>query len=433
MGSVSGLMQVPDLEQLHQPHQERYTDAPGDKFSVELDIPDFAFGRSNRIYLPPLELVASSAKIRVRVSYAAGSPAVTNPKFVPTPAWIGSQGIQILYKAQGLYNFSEFEACVWPYFNTENTQNLMTLCDAQNDVAAATAQGRVTNDAAVYYDYYIDLGPLIPKILSNYGALSAHAANSWSFDINLKAANKLISASASATNGSAYGAPTLNILEAVLVLTGHREDAENAQMQSNYLSSMGIRAIFTQSNYIRNAVAASASSTTVSLADQEGDVSDIVIGRRNADSWDQTTTGQELGTPNPSTVDPMNWIALDNVGDLLSVGTTSNPTRVFGRALCEREVRLVIQGTDCLTGRSKYLQGDGTYEDNYVMWIPLGERASMGQIYGTYSGTIRIKNNFRLLAQYASTVVRQYMDTLVYIRRGCVLKHEGMSMMNVEG
>lgn len=417
--SVSGLAQVPDMEQLHQPHQERYTDAPGDRMAVALDYPNFDFGTNNRIFLPPLEMVTENAFVRITVTLTGGT--VTNMRFPNVQSWLGNQGAQLLYKVQSLYNMRQIEAMVWPLFNTQNQQNLSMLQEACNDISTANAVAK--GATTITSDYYLYLGPLAHKILNNCGGIGAHASNSWSFDINLKPLDAILA-------GTSAGAATLPSysISAQLILVGHREDAENLQIQSNYLGGLGIRTIFSQANHIQEAVASAATTTNISLANQEGDVTAIVLARRAAAGIiARASTGA-------AAVDPASWLKYIDPGVLLTIGTTSNPTFIGGRAMPENHFRLVYNGYDCMDGGSKYLNGDYEYVDTGVTWLSLAERGTMGQRHGAYSGAIRVKNNFQMVSYYNTTAgADQYMDVIVYIRRVLVVKHEGIAMMNAEG
>lgn len=421
-GSVSGLARVPDMEQLHQPHQERFTDAPGDRIAVALDFPNFDFGTSNRVYLPPLEMVTENAWVKITLNMTQdGTTPIANQAMPNVQNWVGNQGAQILYKVQGLYNMREPEALIWPLYNTSNARNQIKLQTACND--SSQAQRRLNAATGTAHEYYLYLGPLAHKILNNFGGLGAHAANSWSFDIDIRPLNNLLQGS----TATAAVLPSYTI-SAQLILVGHREDAENMQIQSNYLGGLGIRALFTQSNHIRKAVASADTTTTISLADQEGDVTGILILRR------QSAGLTALATTNSTLTNPVNYVRYDDPLNLLTIGTTSNPTFVGGRAMSEEHFRLVYNGYDCMYGAPKYWNGSMEAVDTGANWISLAERGSMAELFGAYSGAIRVKNNFQMVAYYNTTAGSdQYMDVIVYIRRILVLKHEGMAMMNAEG
>lgn len=415
LGGVSGLQPSPlDASMLHQPHQPRGDAGPGDRYSLFLNFDsNAAFGKSNRIFLPPLEMVVDDIWIEFQLGAVSG-PA--DPSLAQVQTWLNSSGAQILYRSQSVYQMSEAEAVAYGYLNPDNQLQLTRLLEATNDISVA--RRRTKGGAANIY--YMSLKPLADKVMSKMGSLSAYAANSWSFDIGLLPLTQVIEGS----NGTA-GAVTLSSMR--LIIGGHREDPSNAMRVSEALASGGVKVIFEQSNWARQTYSAAAASAVVSLPELEGEATDVVVLQR--------VTAGLVGVA-PNTVNHLNWNIVsggyaDAAGDTIAVGTSSNPTKVFGVAIPQRTVRMATQGSS-LNGAAVFVDSDGALRETTIMPISLCEKSSLGQFYGTYSGSLRLKNDFRITLSFASTVVASTIDTIVYIRRVMILKHDGLVMLNEE-
>ncbi len=130
--SVTGLVNVPNSAMLHQPHQVRAVDSPGDRFALSVPFESFGFDRNVRIFLPPLEMVVEDMYIVLDLNFDDAGTAAT---FLAsnTQTWLGSGGAQLLYKSQSLYTMSEAEALVHPYLNTENQMQMWRRLDNTGD------------------------------------------------------------------------------------------------------------------------------------------------------------------------------------------------------------------------------------------------------------------------------------------------------------
>ena len=483
---VSGLAGVSGADMLHQPHQARMDASPGDKFSLVLPFPDgSAFGRSNRIFLPPLEMVVDQVMVEFKVTGVDSGSAME-----PTYTWIGdttgNSGIQLLYKAQSIYTATEGELIAYQYANCPNSPNQLRELEMQNDVLAHGRRNRgvelsapATNSNAYGCNYYyLKLGPIVDKELAHAGPLNAYAASAWSIDVPLREAAACVAGS---------GSSTLSLAGMRLILTGHREDSVNAMLVSEALAKDGIRIIFSQANHKRETITGGVNETshTTTLSELEGEVTDVWVLQRESAAWTSTTestkcnlnwcngkkngTGVVMGTSAGDTIkgEQIGNVTLvqspgfNRTVDTLSLGTLENPTRVYGQAVPIYTVKngLMSRSYDGAPYFSNHNPGNGELHvssigtdlyindfvplvrDSQILYMTMQEGGTTGQRYGVYSGSFRIKNNFRLgyavpggfgnhwsgsAAAYANVI----FDTIVYIRRVLVITHSGIMMVN---
>ena len=84
---------------------------------------------------------------------------------------------------------------------------------------------------------------------------------------------------------------------------------------------------------------------------------------------------------------------------------------------------------DALTGNPTV--NDQNLTDVSALFLPLAEAATDGQLYGSYSGSIRLKNDFVVNYQMGTAPsAPNTVNLIVYIRRIMIITHLGIVMMN---
>lgn len=432
--SVSGLANVASTTMMHQPHQVRSVDSPGDRFALTIPFDGTpAFGRSNRIFLPPLEMVVEDAYIELQLStLSVAGATVAQTHVLPTANWIGTGGIQLLYKAQSLYTASEPELILTEYLNTENAMQLTRRLALVSDYAPETAVAgyQLAPQAGTVTSYFIHLKPLIEKELGNAGPLNAYAANAWSIDLNLNSFANCLSSDTNAITGT----PSIKVEQFRLHLVGHREDAANAMAVSQSLAGDGIKCVFNQANHSPQTLPTTSANHVVALSDLEGEATDVWLMIRDGDAYaassslNRVRNTWETGLFAPSAN-----------SDLLSLGTSSNPTRIYGQPQSLYLIQNLFQGTayDGTVFVEKWpVDGANKVREHVsAMCVALCEAATMGQRFGTYSGSVRLKNDFRATFNFAAApggTLGYRLDIIVFIRRVLVLTHAGIIMVNEE-
>lgn len=412
--SVSGLVAAgDDASMLHHPHQVADASAPGDRFVQVVDFDSPAFNRNNRVDIQSMDMVIDDAWIEFQMDTVLG-PA--NPSLAPVQTWINSNGIQLLYKNQSIYTISEAEMTSWMYLNPDNQLMLTKKLDASNDVAIAVRRTRAADiDGFIYYMW---LGPIVKKLFAHAGPINAYASKAWSLVVGLLPLNQI-------GEGTTAVAVTTTIQSMRMILSGHREDQANAQRVADALATGGIRISFNQSNHLRTTFLAGAATHLVNLVNLEGEVTDVINLLR------QTT---ELTSTDPTVLDHLLWEILPFNLQTIEIGTQSNPTRVFGLALPIRTIKLIEQG-DSYTGSPIFVDRDGTTRDTEIVAVALAEAGTMGQKFGTVTGNLRVKNDFQQVFRFAASQLPgddTTVDTIVYVLRDMLIKHEGIVMMNRE-
>jgi len=435
MASVSGLALVgEDALMLHQPHQARDFDAPGDKYTYAINFDSPAFGKNNTVQLEALEMVVDELVVEFQLNKLSATGTSAAGAYVPVPNMVSDNGCQLFYNGQSVYTASEAELTLYPFANTENQMQLMRRLDMGNvypkPVGALSVNRAVARNtaAATTALYYLDLRPFL-KIMKHCGPLSAYAPNKWSISIGLLAST-LVAYSNLAAASVVTG---MNIASMRLLISGHREDAQNTMRISQALASDGIKLAFTQSNAFAFSLANATGATAFSITSLEGEATDIWMMNR-------VTAGLTGTTAAGAGVDKLQFLQLPNPNQTVAIGTQSNPTRVFGQVLPWETLRKIAQGAS-YNGGPIWLTSNATTAaapDGAVMvdisavMVPLAEAASDGQLYGTYSGSIRLKNDF--VVNYAMGTApgtgANTVNVIVYIRRLMVITHLGIVMMN---
>lgn len=439
MASVSGLDVVPGAQalMLHQPHQARQYDAPGDKYLRALNFDTPAFGKNNVVQIEALEMVPDEVWVEmtlVALNVSGESPATPGVvSYVPTPTMISDNGVQLFFNGQSVYTISEAEALMYNFVNSENIMQQLRRFDAQNlyprrALDGATGFPEVKNSAAATQTYFLDLRPLL-KIMKHAGPLGAYAPNKWSISVGLLAATMVgQAASTSSTN-----VVNMSVSSMRLLIGGHREDPQNTMRISQALAADGIKIAFSQSNHFSFNLAAATGTTPFSITSLEGEATDIwLLNRVTAGLTAINTAGQ--------TVNKTQFQVLRSPDQQIAIGTQSNPTRIYGQYMPYETLRLIVQGASYsggpmwLSNNARTGSGADTEEvvnDVSCLFLPLAEAATDGQLYGTYSGSIRLKNDFVVNYQMGTAPgAANTVNVIVYIRRIMVITHLGIVMMN---
>jgi len=436
MASVSGLDLVPggDALMLHQPHQARQYDAPGDKYMRALNVNNPAFGKNNTVQLEALEMVPDELFVELtlmQLDIGDANPDLVS--YVPTPAMISDNGIQLFYNGQSVYTISEAEALMYNFVNSENIMQQMRRFDAQNlyprrTISGATGQPELKNAAAAMQTYYLDLRPFL-KIMKHAGPLGAYSPNKWSMSIGLLAPNLV----GQAASTDATVVANAEVFSMRLLISGHREDPQNTMRISQALAADGIKIAFTQSNAFSFSLGAATGTTTFSITSLEGEATDIwLLNRVTGGLTAINTAGQ--------TVDKTKFEVLRNPNQQIAIGTQSNPTRIYGQYMPYETLRLIAQGGS-YSGGPMWLSNNATtaagaatqqvLNDVSALFLPLAEAATDGQLYGSYSGSIRLKNDFVVNYQMGTApAAANTVNVIVYIRRIMIITHLGIVMMN---
>ena len=441
MASVSGLDLVPgsDALMLHQPHQARQYDAPGDKYMRALNFDSPAFGKNNVVQLEALEMVPDELWVELTLDRLSSTVGAFDAMYVPTPTMISDNGCQLVYNGQSVYTISEAEALLYNFANAENQMQQMRRFDAMNLYPRRAVslvyvnQPLVKNASTLQSTYYLDLRPFL-KIMKHCGPLGAYSPNKWSMSIGLLAAN-LVGQSVTSAPNVVSG---MRIESMRLLISGHREDPQNTMRISQALAADGIKIAFTQSNAFSFNLADATGSTPFSITSLEGEATDIwALNRVTLGLTSTTATGQ--------LVNKTQFEVLRNPNQQIAIGTQSNPTRIYGQYMPYETLRLIAQGgsysggpiwmsqngvqMDALTGNPTV--NDQNLTDVSALFLPLAEAATDGQLYGSYSGSIRLKNDFVVNYQMGTAPsAPNTVNLIVYIRRIMIITHLGIVMMN---
>jgi len=218
-----------------------------------------------------------------------------------------------------------------------------------------------------------------------------------------------------------------------LLISGHREDPQNTMRISQALAADGIKIAFTQSNAFSFSLGAATGTTTFSITSLEGEATDIwLLNRVTGGLTAINTAGQ--------TVDKTKFEVLRNPNQQIAIGTQSNPTRIYGQYMPYETLRLIAQGGS-YSGGPMWLSNNATtaagaatqqvLNDVSALFLPLAEAATDGQLYGSYSGSIRLKNDFVVNYQMGTApAAANTVNVIVYIRRIMIITHLGIVMMN---
>ncbi len=405
---LSGLSLVPNAQQLHQEHAQRGAQGPGTRIVRFVDASNTtAFGQSNIYQVQALDMVVDEAYLSMDVSTVT---ATTAGFLMPTYFWLGSQGAQLLAKGTNVYTQQESLGRDYKKMNIENTSQLNSFLQETNDIGAVGGLVKGIKNA----QYLLDLSPMIDSILNKAGTISAFPSNYWTFDIQLKNLNQI------AVSGTgAVAATGATITNSRLILIGHKEEAAVISNQTRALANEGIKIVYSQPNYFRFDVANGSTAATYNMPSVQGNVSHV---------WHVVRAVAGLDGTAPNTVADTPLISILTT-DTLRVGVSENPDLLWGRALRHDTVRFLIQGRS-YTGSEMYnnpvVASTLPYKSG-LLAVPLCEKGTSDLVYGQYSGSMRVNNNFVLTSAFADPGSDQRCAMIVFIRRVLVLSLNGVA------
>ena len=381
-------------------HQKIRSDTGQHKYSNSISFSAPALGQDNRIYLPSIGVMPEQLVLEFSMGASGGS---TESKYMPTYFWIGNNGLRLLYKNTVVYHASQAEVEADFYLNNDYRE----LHRKQ-----AISNDRSTRDGAAGL-YYLDLQPLM-KVFSHIGSLNSYDANAWSIEADLKPAAKIIS-------GNQANAGTASISNLNLLIIGHQASAEFAMNIRNKLNSSGLMVQFLQSNFQRDEYGAAATSKTVTLNQLEGNVSGMLILHRVKAGIDGAVGDAVADT----------YQSFNGASDTIEVGRSSNPVELYGRAVPEKQVRLVLNGNRTFAGLPRYLGLDGDDVSKNIVPISMADKHSEDSKNGQSSGHMYVKNDLQFTYRWGdATTTANYVDTCVFIHRYLILRSDGVFSNN---
>jgi hypothetical protein len=340
---------------------------------------------------------------------ASGGP--TASKYMPTYYWIGNNGLRLLYKNTVVYHASQAEVEADFYLNNDYRE-LHRKQAISNDLKDADRSGAAGL-------YYLDLQPLM-KVFSHIGSLNSYDANAWSVEVDLKPAAKIISG---ATDSAVAGTGSISNLN--LLIIGHQASSEFAMGIRNKLNSSGLMVQFLQSNFQRDEYGAAATSKTVTLNQLEGNVSGMLILHRVKAGIDGAVGNAVKDT----------YQSFNGASDTIEVGRSSNPVELYGRAVPEKQVRLVLNGNRTFAGLPTYVDSDGLKNSKNIVPISMADKHSEDSKNGQSSGHMYVKNDLQFTYRWGATTgedatTANYVDTCVFIHRYLILRSDGVFSNN---
>ena len=383
-------------------HQKIRSDTGQHRYSNSIAFNSPALGQDNRIYLPSIGVMPEQLILEFNMSAAVAGTG-GNPRYMPTYWWIGNNGLRLLYKNTVVYHASQAEVEAEFYLNNDYRE-LHRKQSISNDLATRSGSAGL---------YYLDLQPLM-KIFAHIGSLNAYDANAWSIEVDLKPSSKIIS-------GDNADAGVASITSLNLLIVGHQASAEFAQMMRNKLNTDGLMVQFLQSNFQRDEYASSATAKTVTLNQLEGNVSGMLLLHRAKAGVDAVVADAVADT----------YESFNGAGDTIEVGRSSNPQELFGRALPERQVRLVLNGNRTFNGLPTYLGVDGDDVAKNIVPISMADKHSEDSKNGQSSGHLYVKNDLQFTYRFGdATTTANYLDSVVFIHRYAIIRSDGVFTNN---
>jgi len=441
---VSGLERIPQSDQLHQPHQVRMVDAPGDRITRRFDFQNAAFGRNNKILLESQPMVVEDLILEVTTTHQAGS---TTSKYgvdylVQAQSWFGDNGCVLTKNTLEVYQATEPELRLCDKFFTDSFEEQYVyndMCDETTNASLETRWETPVNPATKTRTVRIHLRPIAEKVMANFGSIGAYAANTWRLAVDLKPLNRITSTKGKTISGNLEVTGYTGIESMTLIMTGHREDSVNQDRVTQALAGSGIKIVFDAPFATQVSLPANPSGVPIlyKFPQVEGLLTQIWLLPRYATGLTSTTA---------ATVDVSDWLTRVDIDKLgLAFGPEGMPFAVFGQYLPYSTV---------LTSARGY-QGAGTqFIKNAPAWdlttpwadtnpskdvtntkaiqLSFAEKASMAGRFGMWSGAIRINNNFQAAFNYASTTLSAAttVDVILWIRRVAVVKHNSVEIVN---
>jgi len=381
-------------------HQKIRSDTGQHRYSNSVSFNAPTLGQDNRIYLPSISVMPEQLVLEFTMGAAGGT---TSPLYMPTYFWVGNAGIRLLYKNTVVYNCSQAELEADFYLNNDYRE-LHRKQAISNDLATRSGAAGL---------YYLDLQPLM-KVFSHIGSLDAYDANAWSIEIDIKSAAKIVSG-----GNDTAGTGSINALS--LLIVGHRASAEFAMAMRNKLNSSGLMIQYLRSHTQRDKYAAGAGAATFSLNQLEGNVSGMLLLHRV-----QAGINGVVGNAVADT-----YQTFDEADTTIEVGRSSNPVELYGRAVPEKQVRLVLNGNRTFAGIPNYLGVDGDDIGKNIVPISMADKHSEDSKNGQSSGHIYVKNDLQFTYNWGSaTTTANYLDSITFIHRYAIVRSDGVFTNN---
>ncbi len=428
---VSGLEMVPDANVLHQPHQEKLMDSPGDRYTRVFEFSSPEFDKGNQIKLTALPMVIEDMWIEFDVTKSATAATAI---YLPPPAsWVGPNGVVLYKEGMEVYRATEAELRMCDKFLTTNAQEQLRFNEASDETDNTTlnTMWNLTGSGSINRKVKMHLRPIAEKIMSHMGSLGAYASNHWMLDVGLLGITRIAAGSATATD-TVF---TINGMR--IYITGHREDSQNQSRISRALAADGVKISFDAPFHTSFILPASDSLNTVQtlkFPSVEGILTSVWIVPRRAAGLSTTTTAN---------VNRSGWIAYEDLrGITLGVGTQGMPTAFYGKYIEYNELKQLAQGHGY--SGSSYIINRGTDADamptlprsnTNAMVLPFAEKMDMSQRFGSWSGGIRVNNDFQIQFVYPALSITEakgdiHLDVLVWVRRTAILAHNKVSIVN---
>lgn len=389
----------PQLEsRLHHPYQS-FRQLPGAK-RMEIRTLSFSspeFSKINEVQIPSMDLIVHDAYIEFDMPAIVDLTA-QDLNYNPTPTWIDYSGVDLRYKSSSIYNMSEAEALMAAFEDRrpQDWQSRQLAMGFHN--AAVSGAGDLPTRLL-----YLPLKPLVDKILSKVGPLSAYPSNDFSISVPLRAALQSLIYST--------GTPTeTNPTTMKLILIGTKAPPEEVLRTKMALDSGGIVLHYLRSQNVRKALENSTSQQSFSYPEILGTLGAVRILSRGSSNWNTVGSSNVTYTTN------------ETPDDSIAIGKTSFPQEIFGQS---QKIRLIKSMFPCqsLDNASSYVSSAATtsYTDTGIINVNFYE--SPGDMeFGTSTGSYPVKNDFNLQLTYAGGApTASHLDVVFYIHVQAVI------------
>ena len=438
---VSGLERIPQSDQLHQPHQVRMVDSPGDRITRRFDFVDAAFGRNNKILLESQPMVVEDLILEATITHLTPGTSNTGVDWlVQAQSWFGDNGCVLTKNTLEVYQASEPEMRLCDKFFTDNFEEQLIyndMCDETTNTSLQTRWETPVNTAKTRV-VRLHLRPIAEKVMGNFGSIGAYAANTWRLAVDLKPLNRILSTvGQTIESNDVISSFTLDGL--ALIMTGHREDSVNQDRVTQSLAGSGIKIVFDAPFATKVTLPADPSGVPImyKFPQVEGLLTQVWIMPRYAAGLTSTT---------PASVNVSGWLNRVDVAKIqLAMGPEGMPFAVFGQYLPYETVLTCSRGYmgtgtqfiknapgNSLTSPFGDTNPSLDISNTKAIQLSFAEKAAMAGRYGMWSGAIRINNNFQVIFNYASTTLSAAVtvDVILWIRRVAVVTHNKVEIVN---
>lgn len=364
----------------------------------------------NILYLPALPQSVENLELKFTMNAADGG-ATNTANYVQTFNWISQDGIKLYYKNSVIYTMSQAECESLFYLENspaELARKQWTSADTSDITEAETALRTYTLHLQAF-----------EKILNNVGCLSAFSSNAFHISVGLKSATEITYAA----TGSAADPGTGSINTMSLVVSGHNASEDLAMKIRQKLNSTGLRIDYTQSNYKSFVVSDSATSAVFTLDALEGQVSKMYIMNRNS-GWVNSVLPENkiLGDEFP------NQVTMINPNTKVSLGLSSAPTYIWGRAMEYDYLAMSINGERQFPGKQRFVDIEGAQKYVQILGISFSDvdtpNGSAGNFY--------IKNDCRIQFDLSAAFSEENLFEIVtMISRSLILRSDGSVSNNL--